>query len=275
VGNASACPPSNTRLSTVGTALRAFAPYAPVRCGLICSRASANPVHPCDKSARRANHLKPVQPSRKNISLNLEAKSATYLRPSHPMRGALANVTNARWDAVDARAATDVWLERTAKSCGPDVAVLALSPREAKLLGGDGGKRAVRRGEHEVSRKATAQGRPGCSACTCMLVCASSVRNCTRDRGCSVHPVFPAPSILGRDNGRCKTRAKDVARRKGRINSSLHTVYLAQPLLQNQFNAPLQKRGKVVEQSGVRKMSPFKMQMTGQLSDYFFVTRSD
>jgi len=38
---------------------------------------------------------------------------------------------------------------------------------------------------------------------------------------------------------------------------------------------PLQKRGKVVEQSGVPKMSPFKMQMTGQLSDYFFVTRSD
>jgi hypothetical protein len=29
------------------------------------------------------------------------------------------------------------------------------------------------------------------------------------------------------------------------------------------------------EQSGVRKMSLFKMQMTGQLSDYFFVTRSD
>src|SRR5437879_9219432 len=75
-----------------------------------------------------------------------------------------------------------VWLERTAKSCGPDAAVLASSSREAKLLGGDGGKRAVRRGEHEVSRKATAQGRPGCSACTCMLVCAFSVRNCTRDR---------------------------------------------------------------------------------------------
>jgi hypothetical protein len=89
-----------------------------------------------------------------------------------------------------------VWLERTAKSCGPDVAVLALSPREAKLLGGDGGKKAVHRGEHEVSCKATAQGRPGCSACTCMLVCAFLVRNCTRDRGCSVHPVFPAPSIL-------------------------------------------------------------------------------
>src|SRR5215216_3362428 len=86
---------------------------------------------------------------------------------------------------------------RTVKSCGPDVAVLALSPWEAKLLAGDGGKRAVRRGEHEVSRKAIAQGRPGCSACTCMLVCAFLCANCTRDRGCSVHPVFPAPSHFG------------------------------------------------------------------------------
>src|SRR5689334_15084439 len=40
-----------------------------------------------------------------------------------------------------------------------------------KRLAGDGGKRAVLRGEHEASRKAIAQGRPGCSACTCMLVC--------------------------------------------------------------------------------------------------------
>ena len=78
---------------------------------------------------------------------------------------------------------------------------VVLTPRCWRQLGGkcpagDGGKRAVHRGEHEVSRKATAQGRPGCSACTCMLVCAFLVRNCTRDRGCSVHPVFPAPSIF-------------------------------------------------------------------------------
>ena len=50
-------------------------------------------------------------------------------------------------------------LKRTAKSCGPGAAVLALSPGEAKLLGGDGGKRAVLREEHEVSRKAIAQGK--------------------------------------------------------------------------------------------------------------------
>jgi hypothetical protein len=84
---------------------------------------------------------------------------------------------------------------RTAKSCGSGVAVLALRSGEAKLLRDNGGKRAVLRGEHEVSRKAIAQGRPGCSRCTCMLVCTScQSANGTRDLGCSKHLVFPAPS---------------------------------------------------------------------------------
>src|SRR4029078_6997802 len=39
-----------------------------------------------------------------------------------------------------------------------------------------------------------AQGSPECSVCTCMLVCVSFAHYCTRDRGCSVHPAFPAPS---------------------------------------------------------------------------------
>src|SRR5436309_1117994 len=29
-----------------------------------------------------------------------------------------------------------------------------------------------------------------------MLVCAFFAQNCTRDRGCSAHPVFPAPSTF-------------------------------------------------------------------------------
>ncbi len=190
-----------------------------------------------------------------------------------------------------------MWLERTAKSCGPDVAVLALSPREAKLLGGDGGKRAVRRGEHEVSCKATAQGRPGCSACTCMLVCAFLVRNCTRDRGCSVHPVFPAPSILWegqrtmQNSGeRCreKERPYQFVIAIGRTVPDLphapetrlpagHTHRLPRTTFccKNNSMRSLAKAWQSREQSGVRKMSLFKMQMTGQLSDYFFVTRSD
>ena len=56
-------------------------------------------------------------------------------------------------------------------------------------------RRIRRRGEHGISRKAIAQGMPECSGCTCMLVCALPCAHCTRDRGCSKHPAFPAPSF--------------------------------------------------------------------------------
>src|SRR3954468_15940427 len=94
------------------------------------------------------------------------------------MRGALANVTNARWDAMDARAATDV--------CGSSVrrSRVVLMSRCWHYVGGkcpadNGGKRAVLRGEHEVSRKAIAQGRPECSSCpvcSCALLFAQIAR---------------------------------------------------------------------------------------------------
>src|SRR2546422_9611111 len=49
----------------------------------------------------------------------------------------------------------------------------------SKLLGSDGGKRAVHRGELEVSRKAIAQGRPECSrcpVCSCAFLLAQIAR---------------------------------------------------------------------------------------------------
>src|SRR5216117_2118168 len=46
------------------------------------------------------------------------------------------------------------------------------SGRSKSFLRGDGGKRAVLREEHEVSRKAIAQGRPECSRCP---VCSCAV----------------------------------------------------------------------------------------------------
>jgi hypothetical protein len=107
---------------------------------------------------------------------------------------------------------------RTAKSCGSGAAVLALSPGEAKLLAGDGGKRAVLRGEHEVSRKAIAQGRPECFPLPCMLVCSFVCANRTRDRGCSKHPVFPAPSDRREGKRRCKPRAISAARSRSHIH---------------------------------------------------------
>jgi hypothetical protein len=49
------------------------------------------------------------------------------------------------------------------------------------------------RGERAISRQTIAQGRPDALRWTCMLVCALLRAHCTRDRGCSAHPVFPAP----------------------------------------------------------------------------------
>src|SRR2546421_13099961 len=78
----------------------------------------------------------------------------------------------------------------------------------SKLLGGDGGKRAVHRGELEASRKAIAQGRPGCSRWTCMLVCrllpcalAREIAGaaCTRS---SLRPLFSMGAIEMQNFGR-------------------------------------------------------------------------
>ena len=57
-------------------------------------------------------------------------------------------------------------------------------------------KRNSHTGESTTVRRQTiAQGRPDALRWTCMLVCALLCAHCTRDRGCSAHPVFPAPSF--------------------------------------------------------------------------------
>src|SRR5665213_1000696 len=71
-----------------------------------------------------------------------------------------------------------------------------MMPRVFLASRGDGGKQARSPGRARISRKAIAQGRPECLRFTCMLVCALFVHQCTRDRGCSAHPVFPAPSSV-------------------------------------------------------------------------------
>src|SRR5215204_4624168 len=79
---------------------------------------------------------------------------------------------------MDARAATDV--------CGSSVrrSRVVRAPRCWRYVGGkcfadNGGKRAVLREEHEVSRKAIAQGRPECSrcpVCSCVVLFAQIAR---------------------------------------------------------------------------------------------------
>src|SRR5437588_9564075 len=97
--------------------------------------------------------------------------------------------------AVDAGSAENERLrERTAKTCGPDARYAGVKFRGNKLLRIDGGKRAsAHRGERIISRKATAQGMSDCLRCP-VCSCAHYLYHCARDRGCSAHPAFPAPS---------------------------------------------------------------------------------
>ena len=169
-------------------------------------------------------------PHSKNIPLNPSGKSKLKSAASHPSEGRFAIVTDAGWDAVDAAASGAKRVRRAASrrerttarkmndtSCVRQNRVVPTPVAGAKLRGGCVNSteldqppiRQRRRqdefvsGERGISRKAIAQGMPECSVCTCMLVCVSSAHYCTRDRGCSVHPAFPAPSSFA-GQGSCK-----------------------------------------------------------------------
>src|ERR1700742_580301 len=73
-----------------------------------------------------------------------------------------------------------------------------------------------------------------------MLVCVSVCYPCTRDRGCSAHPVFPAPSLEGRPAPSLEGRMMlaqlgRIARRESEVMSvfgRLKRVRLARKLLE-------------------------------------------
>ena len=84
--------------------------------------------------------------------------------------------------------------------------------REQMLPADDGDKQArsspgrariSRNPSRRESRSASAE--PVCS-------CAFLLYLCTRDRGCSMHPAFPAPSVSREGETKCKARANHVAR---------------------------------------------------------------
>ncbi len=60
-----------------------------------------------------------------------------------------------------------------------------------------------------------------------MLVCAFFAQSCTRDRGCSAHPAFPAPSVRRGRNERSKPRARHAARSRNCMPPSLHFAVIA------------------------------------------------
>src|SRR5664279_359524 len=85
---------------------------------------------------------------------------------------------------------------RTAKSCGPDASTPASSLREA-IFASDGDKKArsPRRARHKPSNHCA--GKAGLLPLNLYARVRFFAQFCTRDRGCSAHPAFPAPSFRG------------------------------------------------------------------------------
>src|ERR1700755_1765763 len=109
--------------------------------------------------------------------------------------------------------------QRTAKSCGPGAATLA-SIRPARAGTATVATKAVHRGEHEVSRKAIARGKPGCLGCTCQTRVHSLLPNRTRRCGRSQRPAFPVPSVQERDNELASPGRKRVAGMSAYVSAS-------------------------------------------------------
>jgi len=136
------------------------------------------------------------------------------IAPSRPTRGAYRDRRFARdgmrwtqWRRRARYACGRAAPMRTAKSCGPDAPRLASSSRKAKAFRG--------RWWHSMAaRESTYKPSSHCAgkAGVFPLNLYARVRiflmhNCTRDRGCSAHPVFPAPFVF-RAELICKPRTK-------------------------------------------------------------------
>ena len=129
---------------------------------------------------------------------------------------------------------------RTAKPCGPGTRcwcqaaggeIVSYRRRSAIRPAATVTRRIRRRGEHGISRKAIAQGMPECSDCTCMLVCAFTCASCTRDRGCSAHPAFPAPSAFegkgsSKTRAQCAARTRNCIRRHCERSEAIHSFFV-------------------------------------------------
>ena len=108
-------------------------------------------------------------PEIKNISLFQKCKIRLYHCHPVPARGASASSRSRggmrwTWKCLDERH------ERTAKTCGPTSRCWRQCTWRQQLSGRYGGKRAVLRGEHVISRKAIAQGMSDvlrCPVCSC------------------------------------------------------------------------------------------------------------
>jgi len=139
----------------------------------------------------------------------MEIRRITRAVPSPP-EGRYAIVTMRwAWDAMDAAASGVLHRtktrQRTAKSCGPGAATLA-SIQPARAGTATVTIKAAHRGEHEVSRKAIARGRPGCLGCTCQTRVRSSTTIAHGAAGAvgarsSLRPLFKEGATNWQDSG--------------------------------------------------------------------------
>ena len=152
-----------------------------------------------NKTTRRANHPKVCQaPFRSQYSDFQKPQTGLYSSHPVPLRGAFRERhergAGMRWTQA---------ARETGVLAGGRPNRVVLTPRRwCQVRATERGRRWPKgpehRGDHEATVKTIAQGKSDCLRWTCMLVCAFLCANCTRDRGCSVHPAFPAPSDLER-----------------------------------------------------------------------------
>jgi hypothetical protein len=160
---------------------------------------------------------------------------------------------------------------RTAKSCGPDAPMAGVKfSGSSRFLGATvTNKLWSRRGEHGISRKPSRREGRIASAepvCSCAFL---FVHVCTRDRGCSAHPVFPAPSLEGRA-APSLLRANEFVKlgqtmsREGRIMSEASSMHDLSCPGSSRASTSYFERGKDVDsrdkprhddQSAVRKLN--------------------
>ena len=148
-------------------------------------------------------------------------RAITPLSPRrHEGTKRVRHVTSARV-AMDAccvsavRAVRTRTRRRTAKSCGPGAATLALRRRKPAT----GARKAASPGRARISRKTIARGKPGCFGCTCQIRVHSTPRSAHGDAGAvgarlSLRPLFKEGQRT------CTTRAKT-----GRGNESAFSLH--------------------------------------------------
>ena len=124
-------------------------------------------------------------------------------------------------------------LRRTAKTCGPDAATLASMHLGAfDFPGRNGGKRAVLRGEHVISRKAIAQGMSDVLRCP---VCSCAHFLCTLRMRPRVQRASGIPCALCLSRGREVSSQNSGASRRGNAESRLPSLRGALATKQSSF----------------------------------------